>query len=81
MGDVVHVDNGSSNSWVAQILEIRAADEHHVYSRVYWMYSPHDLPSKAARNRGHTLEPSHRYGQDELIASNHSMCIALQNKK
>ncbi|KAF5132934.1 hypothetical protein E5D57_003556 [Metarhizium anisopliae] len=40
--------------WVAKILEIRAADEHHVYARIYWMYSPDELP------------PNTRYGEESI---------------
>ena len=81
VGDFVHVDSGSSNEWVARILEIRASDEYHVYARVYWMYSPHDLPCKTARNHGRAVERSQFYGHDEMIASNHSKCIVLRKKR
>lgn len=52
----------SNERWVAKILEIRASDEFHVYVRVFWMYSPDDLP----RGRKH----NHR--SNELVGSNHS---------
>lgn len=59
--------------WIARILEIRASDEHHVYARIYWMYSPDELPL-GARDANNQLvsgrQPYH--GQNELIASNHS---------
>ncbi|KXJ85596.1 hypothetical protein Micbo1qcDRAFT_198759 [Microdochium bolleyi] len=35
----------SGDDWVSRILEIRAADEHHVYARVSWMYWPDELPA------------------------------------
>ncbi|UNI21907.1 hypothetical protein JDV02_007853 [Purpureocillium takamizusanense] len=54
-----------ADHWVAKILEVRAADESHVYARVYWMYSSEELPS-------HTLgKLVSDYCQQELIASNH----------
>lgn len=62
----------ATDYWVARILEVRAADEHHVYARIYWMYSPDELPpgtqdgSKTITGR----QPYH--GQNELVASNHS---------
>ncbi|KAK8148635.1 hypothetical protein G3M48_009555 [Beauveria asiatica] len=77
VGDFVHVDNGSPDNCVAKILEIRASDERHVYARVYWMYSPHDLPGKAGRNRGHAVEYSQFYGRDEMIVSNHMDIISV----
>lgn len=62
----------SDDDWVARILEIRAADEHHVYARVYWMYSPDELPSNTldGKKTVHGRQPYH--GKNELIASNHS---------
>lgn len=36
--------NELDRNWVACILEIRAADEHHVFARVYWLYWPDELP-------------------------------------
>jgi len=57
--------------WVARVLEIRALDEHHVYARVYWMYSPDDLPPKSAADQGPVPEQVADYSQNELIASNH----------
>ncbi|KAI7910891.1 hypothetical protein M0657_011190, partial [Pyricularia oryzae] len=41
--------SGMEKDWVARILEIRAADEHHVYARIYWMYWPDELP-------GHSMD-------------------------
>lgn len=59
--------------WVAKILEIRAADEHHVYARIYWMYSPDELPPNT-RYGEESIEGRQTYhGENELIASNHSM--------
>ena len=34
----------SEDNWVAHILEIRASNAHHVYTRVYWIYWPDKLP-------------------------------------
>ena len=61
-----------TDHWVARILEIRAADEHHVYARVYWMYSPDELPPNTVINRQLVSEQQTHYGRNELIASNHS---------
>jgi hypothetical protein len=63
----------STHCWVAKILEIRAADEHHVYARVFWMYAPEELPPKTQHDE-ETIEGRQPYhGRGELIASNHSM--------
>lgn len=64
---------GPGDFWVARILEIRAADEHHVYARVCWMYSPDELPvaTMAGKKTSAGRQPYH--GMNELIASNHSM--------
>lgn len=43
------------------MLEVRAKDENHVYLRVFWMYSPDELPQGR--------QPYH--GKTEVIASNH----------
>jgi hypothetical protein len=62
----------SNDEWVARILEIRASDEHHVYARVYWMYSPDELPPGTI-DRMKTVQGRQPYhGTNELIASNHS---------
>ncbi|KAM6514290.1 hypothetical protein FALCPG4_015441 [Fusarium falciforme] len=61
----------STDYWVAKILEIRALDEHHVFARVYWMYSPDEIPANTldGKRRVSGRQPYHR--QNELIASNH----------
>ncbi|KJZ68463.1 hypothetical protein HIM_12150 [Hirsutella minnesotensis 3608] len=58
--------------WIAKILEIKALDDKHVYARVYWMYSPDDLPAAVIDKQ---LESGCRisYRQQELIASNHKI--------
>ncbi|OAA59525.1 Bromo adjacent region [Akanthomyces lecanii RCEF 1005] len=61
LGEDLNAQVGPCNVWVAQILEIRALDERHVYARVCWMYSPDELP---AGRRPY-------YGKNEIIASNH----------
>lgn len=62
----------AGNFWVGQILEIRAADDHHVYARIYWMYSPDELPPTTL-DRKQTISGRQPYhGANELIASNHS---------
>lgn len=58
--------------WVAKILEVRALDEHHVYARVYWMYSPDELPPNTLDNKKLVSGRQPYHGQNELIASNHS---------
>jgi hypothetical protein len=58
--------------WVAKILEIRASDHFHVYARIYWMYSPNDLPRKASGGDGMSRARQHCCSQNELVASNHS---------
>ncbi|PWI64318.1 hypothetical protein PCL_11289 [Purpureocillium lilacinum] len=60
-----------ADCWVAKILDIRARDQHHVYARVYWMYSPDDLPSKALENNKLISGRQAYHGQNEFIASNH----------
>jgi hypothetical protein len=72
-----HGDTDPSNLWVAYILEIRAKDEHHVYARIYWMYSPDELPKGTfdGKNLVQGRQPYH--GQNELIASNHSKYSCL----
>jgi hypothetical protein len=62
----------SYDDWVARILEIRAADEHHVYARVYWMYSPDELPPGTLDGKKYVQGRQPYHGQNELIASNHS---------
>ncbi|RBQ68158.1 hypothetical protein VDGD_04498 [Verticillium dahliae] len=62
------------NEWVGRILEIRAADEHHVYARIYWMYWPEELPVQT-KDDGKFVARAGRqpyHGVNELIASNHS---------
>ncbi|KID81927.1 ebs-bah-phd domain-containing protein [Metarhizium guizhouense ARSEF 977] len=56
--------------WVAKILEVRASDRYHVYARVYWMYSPDDLPRKALHGDS-LVRGSNFHFQNELVASNH----------
>jgi hypothetical protein len=50
------------NMWVGKIMEARAADEHRVFLRVFWLYWPEELPT--------STQPYH--GQQELILSNHA---------
>ncbi|KAI5799010.1 hypothetical protein EDC01DRAFT_26775 [Geopyxis carbonaria] len=51
--------------WVARVLDVRAADEAHVYIRVYWMYWPDELPEGR----------QYYHGSRELVASNHMEII------
>ncbi|PHH87753.1 hypothetical protein CDD83_8452 [Cordyceps sp. RAO-2017] len=61
----------STDYWVAKILEVRALDEHHVYARVYWMYSPDELPPNTLDGKKLVSGRQPYHGQNELIASNH----------
>ncbi|KAF4978058.1 hypothetical protein FZEAL_5523 [Fusarium zealandicum] len=61
----------SDDDWVARILEIRAADEHHVYARVYWMYWPDELPQGTQDGKKYVQGRQPYHGANELIASNH----------
>ncbi|KAJ3499491.1 hypothetical protein NLG97_g273 [Lecanicillium saksenae] len=62
---------GPGDFWVARILEIRAADEHHVYARVFWMYSPDELPAATMSGKKTAAGRQPYHGMNELIASNH----------
>lgn len=72
-GKLSQVQVGPGDFWVARILEIRASDEHHVYARVCWMYSPDELPAAAMAGKKTTAGRQAYHGMNELIASNHSM--------
>jgi hypothetical protein len=61
----------AEDDWVARILEIRAADEHHVYARVNWMYSPDELPKGTLDGKKLVEGRQPYHGQNELVASNH----------
>ncbi|KAK2600236.1 hypothetical protein QQS21_005032 [Conoideocrella luteorostrata] len=61
----------SADYWVARILEVRASDEHHVYARIYWMYSPDELPPGTLDGKKSISGRQPYHGQNELIASNH----------
>lgn len=62
----------SDSDWVTRILEIRALDEHHVYTRIYWIYSPNKLPPGTIDGKKSVQGRQPYHGQNELIASNHS---------
>ncbi|KAI9812406.1 MAG: hypothetical protein M1827_004637 [Pycnora praestabilis] len=51
--------------WIARVLEVRAADQQHVYLRVFWVYWPDDLPGGA----------QDYHGKHELVVSNHMEII------
>lgn len=53
------------NRWIAHVLEVRAADEQHVFLRVNWLYRPEDLPEGR--------QPYH--GAAELVPSNFMQVI------
>ncbi|KAH6874530.1 hypothetical protein B0T10DRAFT_204847 [Thelonectria olida] len=62
----------TADFWIARVLEIRASDEHHVFARIFWMYSPDELPACGildGKKWVSSFQP-HRI-QNELIASNH----------
>ncbi|KAG6036180.1 hypothetical protein E4U19_003563 [Claviceps sp. Clav32 group G5] len=61
----------STDYWVARILEVRASDELHVYARVYWMYSPDEIPAGTSDGRKTIAGRQPYHGQNELLASNH----------
>ncbi|KAI9668818.1 MAG: hypothetical protein M1831_000887 [Alyxoria varia] len=51
--------------WIAQILQIKALDNNHVYVRIFWMYRPDDIPG--GRQEYH--------GDGEFIPSNDMQII------
>ncbi|KAG5984944.1 hypothetical protein E4U55_002526 [Claviceps digitariae] len=61
----------STDYWVARILEVRASDELHVYARIYWMYSPDELPPGTVDGKKIIAGRQPYHGQNELVASNH----------
>ncbi|OJD28849.1 ebs-bah-phd domain-containing protein [Diplodia corticola] len=72
LGDTVFVkpaenelEHGHLESWVAKVLEVRAASEQHVFLRIMWLYRPEDLPGGR--------RPYH--GQNEVVASNRMQII------
>ncbi|KAI8960780.1 hypothetical protein F5Y11DRAFT_253791 [Daldinia sp. FL1419] len=69
--DALQPRKKSDDDWVARILEIRAADEHHVYARVYWMYWPDELPAGTQDGKKTIQGRQWYHGANELIASNH----------
>jgi hypothetical protein len=64
-GDCVCVNSGtdSGRDWKAQVHEVRAADEHHVFLRCTWLENPEELPEKVLST------PSY-HGKFELVPSN-----------
>ena len=63
-----NLDDDAGICCPARILEIRARDAKNVYVRLYWLYTPEQLPSGR--------QPHH--GKDELIATNHMEIIDAQ---
>ena len=64
-GDTVEstsLDPAARTYWVAQVLEIRAADSSRVFLRVFWMYWPDEIPIGGRQDY---------HGSQELVASNH----------
>ncbi|KAI4271541.1 MAG: hypothetical protein LQ337_005940 [Flavoplaca oasis] len=62
------IDGDAGICCPARILEIRARDAKNVYIRLYWLYTPEQLPNGR--------QPHH--GKDELIATNHMEVIDAQ---
>jgi hypothetical protein len=64
-GDCVFVkpQDDSGRDWKAQVYEVRAADEHHVFLRCSWLEHPGDLPKEVCST------PSY-HGRFELVPSN-----------
>jgi hypothetical protein len=64
-GDCVYVkpQDDSDRDWKAQVHEVRAADEHHVFLRCSWLENPEDLPEEILST------PSY-HGKFELVPSN-----------
>lgn len=67
----------STDYWVARILEVRASDEHHVYARIFWMYSPDEIPPGTLDGKRTVSGRQPYHGKNELIASNHSKKAVL----
>jgi hypothetical protein len=64
-GDCIFVkpQDDSYRDWKAQVHEVRAADEHHVFLRCSWLENPEELPEEVIST------PSY-YGKFELVPSN-----------
>jgi hypothetical protein len=64
-GDCVFVKPGNDfdRDWKAQVHEVRAADEHHVFLRCSWLENPEELPKEVLST------PSY-HGKFELVPSN-----------
>jgi hypothetical protein len=64
-GDCVFVKppDDSDQDWKAQVHEVRAADEHHVFLRCSWLENPEELPEEVLST------PSY-HGKFELVPSN-----------
>ncbi|KAG9511471.1 hypothetical protein KCV07_g10147, partial [Aureobasidium melanogenum] len=64
-GDCIFVkpQDDSNRDWKAQVHEVRAADEHHVFLRCSWLENPEELPEEVIST------PSY-YGKIELVPSN-----------
>jgi hypothetical protein len=64
-GDCVFVKppDDSDRDWKAQVHEVRAADEHHVFLRCSWLENPEELPEEVLST------PSY-HGKFELVPSN-----------
>ncbi|KAH8648816.1 hypothetical protein BGZ61DRAFT_460620 [Ilyonectria robusta] len=65
--------------WIAYILEIRAADQYHVFARVYWMYWPEDIPKRLMQDLTRIRGPEIFHRSHEVIASNHMDIIDVMS--
>ncbi|KAG9763092.1 terpenoid synthase, partial [Aureobasidium melanogenum] len=64
-GDCVFVKprDDSGRDWKAQVHEVRAADEHHVFLRCSWLENPEELPEDVRSTSSY-------HGKFELVPSN-----------
>lgn len=65
VGDCVLVKPGNDfdRDWKAQVHEVRAVDEHHVFLRCTWLENPEELPEKVQSTPAY-------HGKFELVPGN-----------
>ena len=61
--------------WIAIILEIRAADELHVFARMYWVYSPEELKPGSIYGKTSLMAP--RNSSPKTTVSSHPLSIKI----
>ncbi|KAI9147312.1 Vegetative incompatibility protein [Paramyrothecium foliicola] len=71
-------DDCVENFWVARILEIRAQDKWNISLRVFWMYSPDDIPSNTLIGSQKISGRQFYHEPMELLASNHMDVIDVR---